>query len=135
MSRARVRPLRAAAALAAACALAACTGSGDELDVEGFAEGACSELTGTAQEVDEVLREVSDEDIEPDEAGDRLRKAQEELKPVREDAEQPVSRAITELITRMGFFRISVDSNSYDGSQVQDVRTALDDLAQECRGG
>lgn len=135
MSRARVRTLRATAVLAAACVLAACTGSGDELDVEGFAEGACTQIADTAQEVDEVLRQVVDEQIEPDEAGDRLRQAQEELKPAREDAEQPVSTAITELLTRMGFFRISVDSNSYDGSQVQDVRTALEDLAQECRGG
>lgn len=135
MSRPRVRSLRAAAVLAAACTLAACTGSGDELDVEGFAEGACSEVAGTAQEVDEVLRQVADEDLAPEEAGDRLKAAQDELKAARDDAEQPVSRALTELVTRIGFFRIAVDSNSYDGSQVEPVRTALDDLAQECRGG
>lgn len=122
----------AAAVLALVGVVTGCSGSGDELDVDGFSEGACRDLAATAQEVDTTLREVADEDIAAREAADRLRAAQDELKPVRDRADEPVSAAVTELVTRIGFFRISVDSNNYDGSQVEDVRTALEELASAC---
>lgn len=132
MSTTAHRRSRSASALLLVAFLTGCTGSGDELDVTGFSAGACRDLAPTAQQVDRTLREAADEDIEPRAAAERLRDAQEELKPLRQEAAQPVSTAITELITRIGFFRISVDSNNYDGSQVDDVRKALDALAQEC---
>lgn len=133
MSRARVRTVRATAVLAAACALAACTGSGDELDVEGFAEGACSELKEPLQEVDEALRQVEDEDLAPKDAAAQFAELQKTLKAQAEQAEGEVGPAVTELVTSLGFFRISVDTNSYDGSQDEAVRTELEAVAETCR--
>lgn len=125
------RPVRAAAGAAVlACVLAGC--SSDALDVDGFSAGTCTDIAPTLQDVDEALREVGDEDLEPAEAGDRFQAAQEVLKPVVEAGEE-LAEPVQELITTLGFFRISVDSNNYDGTQDADVRTALDALAQECR--
>lgn len=133
MSRARVRTLRAAAALLAACTLAACTGSGDELDVEGFAEGTCSDLKEPLQDVDEALRQVADEDLAPKDAAARFAELQKTLKAQAEQAEGEVGPAVTELVTSLGFFRISVDTNGYDGSQDEAVRTELEAVAETCR--
>ncbi|MCY7365753.1 MAG: hypothetical protein LH469_10670 [Frankiaceae bacterium] len=121
---------RAAGAAALLLVLSGC--SSDALDVDGFSPGACTDIAPTLQEVDEALRQVGDEDIEPRAAADRFRDAQGALKPVVEsddDAAEPVQ----ELITRLGFFRIAVDTNNYSGDQDADVRTALDDLAETCR--
>lgn len=121
---------RAAGAAALLLALAGC--SSDALDVDGFAAGACTDIAPTLQEVDEALRQVGDEDIEPRAAADRFRDAQEALKPVVESGDD-VAEPVQELVTRLGFFRIAVDSNNYSGAQDEDVRTALDDLAETCR--
>lgn len=121
---------RTAGAVVLLAGLAAC--SSDGLDVDGFAAGACSDLAPTLQEVDEVLRQVGDGDLEPRAAADRFRDAQEVLKPVVESGDQ-VAADVQELVTRLGFFRIAVDSNNYDGEQDEDVRTALDGLAETCR--
>lgn len=121
------RPLLALAVLAT---LTAC--SSDELDVDGFAPGACTEAAPTLQDVDETLRLVADEQIEPQEAGERLRAAQASLKGLTEGADEPVATGLTEVVTRAGFFRIAVDSNNYDGSQVAEVRGPLDDLVEQC---
>lgn len=121
---------RAAGAVALLLALGGC--SSDALDVEGFSPGACTDMAPTLQEVDEALSQVGDEDIELREAGDRFRDAQDALKPVI-DSGDDVAEQVQELVTRLGFFRIAVDSNSYSGAQDEDVRTALDDLAETCR--
>jgi hypothetical protein len=128
------RYLRAVAATATACALAACSGSVEELDVDGFSPGACTGLAGTLQEVNEALGEVSGEDITPQEASARFESAQQVLKMQREQSAEPVASAVTDLVTSLGFFRIAVDSNSYDASQVDDVRTELEAVAMTCRG-
>lgn len=117
----------------AALLLAALTGcSSDALDVEGFTAGACTDIAPTLEEVDEALREVGDEDIEPRAAAERFRAAQDALKPVVESGDA-LAEDVQALVTRLGFFRIAVDSNNYDGDQDADVRTALDDLADTCR--
>ena len=126
--------LHAATAVLLGAALTGCTGSGDELDVDGFSSGACSELAPTLQEVDEALREVADEDLEPRKAADRFKAAQEDLKAQGASAAEPVREPLTELVTSLGFFRISVDSNNYDGTQVGAAREKLDALAAACRG-
>ncbi len=126
------RAVRAAAcAFVAVAALSAC--SSEELDVEGFAPGTCTEVAPVLQDVDETLRQVGDEDLAPPEAGQRFQAAQEQLKAALDAAQEPVGATVTDLVTSLGFFRIAVDSNNYDGSQDADVRTALDALAQECR--
>ena len=120
------------AGAAACCALAACSGS-DGLDVDGFSPGACTELAPTLEAVDERLREVKDEDLSPKEAAAGFKAAQEELKTAGADGSQEVSSAVTDLVTSLGFFRISADSGTYDGSQVKDVRAELDAVAETCR--
>lgn len=132
-SPARSRATLTVAAVCLLVPLTACSGGG-ELDVDGFAPGACSELAPALQDVDAALRELDGEDIAPREAGQRFRDAQATLKEAGSSAQDPVGAAVTELVTRLGFFRIAVDSNSYDGSQDAAVRTALEDLAEDCRG-
>ena len=129
----RRRSTVAAAAVSLLVPLAGCTGSGDELDVDGFSPGACSDVASTLQEIDSALRELDGEDVAPQEVGQRFREAQATLKERTASAQDPVGASATELVTRLGFFRIAVDSNSYDGSQAEDVRTALEALAEDCR--
>lgn len=125
------RPVRAAACAAVVtAALSAC--SSDALDVEGFAPGACTDISATLQEVDEALRQLADEDIEPREAADRFRAAQEELKAVAEGGDG-VAEQVQELVRRQGFFRLAVDTGAVDDDQQADVRDALDTLAEDCR--
>ena len=131
----KVLRLRAAATvLTVAAAVTACSGSGgEELDVEGFAPGACTEIAPTLQDVDESLREVEDEAIEPGEAADRFKAAQATLKEQGARAPEQVKQSVTDLVTSLGFFRIAVDSNNSDGSQVDDARSELEAVAEVCR--
>lgn len=122
------------AAVLAAAALCGCT-SAEELDVDGFAPGACTDLVPTLQDVDEALHQVEDEDLSPREAADRLKTAQDALTSVGGSADEPLSASVKELVTQLGFFRIAVDSNSYDGGQDADIRAALEGVAQDCREG
>ena len=126
--------LHTATAVLLGVALSGCTGSGDELDIGGFSSGACSEVAPTLQEVDEVLREVGEGDLEPGEAANRFKAAQEDLKAQGASAAAPVQEPLTELVTSLGFFRIAVDSGNYDGTQGEDAREKLDALAAACRG-
>jgi len=111
-------------------ALSAC--SSDALDVEGFAPGACTDITATLQDVDEALRQLTDEDIEPRDAADRFRVAQEELAAAAEGG-GAVAEQVQELITRQGFFRLAVVTGAGDAAQQADVHDALDGLAEACR--
>ncbi len=114
--------------------LVACTGSSAEpVDLDGLESGPCSELTGTLEDVDAGLRAVADEDITPQEAAKQFQAAQEVLKPAALSAQAPLGESITELVARLGFFRISVDSNNYDGAEDAKVRDALQALAESCR--
>ena len=115
--------------------LSGCTdGSGQEaLDLEGLSSGPCADVVSTLEKVDESLRAVADDDLAPEQAAERFRAAQDELVPAAEGADPSVRPAITELVTRLGFFRISVDSNNYDETDLDDVRTALTALVEDCR--
>lgn len=121
-------------ALAVCAALTGCTGSGDELDVDGFSSGPCADTAPALQDVDEVLRDVEDEDATPRQAADRLKAVQEALKP-QVEGDSAVQEQVTDLVSSIGFLRLSVDTNSYDGSQADGVRDALDALAEACRQG
>lgn len=124
------RPARVVAG-AALLAVVAAGCSSDSLDVEGFAAGACTDIAPTLQDVDEALRQVGDEDIEPRAAGDRFEAAREVLQPVADSGDEP-AEPVQALITQLGFFRIGVDSNNYDGTQDDAVRTALDGVVEAC---
>lgn len=124
----------AGAVVASAVLLVACTSSSAEsVDLEGVESGPCGEFVNALEDVDAGLQEVADEDITPREAATRFQAAQEVLKPAVATAEAPVAESITELVTRLGFFRISVDSNNYDGAEDAKVRNALRALAEDCR--
>ena len=129
----RSRAPRLLAALVAAAALSGC--SADEgLDVDGFAPGTCTELVPTLQDVDEALRRVEDEELSPGEAAQRLEAAQQALGAARSGAEPRVATSLEALVTRLGFYRISVDTNSYGDKQARDVSTALEGVGEACRG-
>lgn len=125
---------RLAVAVGAVCLLTVSSGcSGPEkVDVEGFTPGACRDAAPTVQDIDETLIAADEEDVTPKEAGDQLKTAQDELLTVRDSAAPELAQAITDLVTALGFFRISVDSNNYDGTQVADARVPFDALVQRC---
>lgn len=129
----RSRFAPALSVLLAAGALTACSSA--EMDVEGFAEGACTEVAGTLQDVDETLRQVADEDITPDEAASRFEAAQESVRSAGSSAGGEVEQATSELANQLGSFRESVDAGSFDEQMSADVGTALQNVAQECRAG
>lgn len=120
------------AAVLTAATLCACT-SAQELDVDGFAPGPCTDLVPTLQDVDETLRQLEDEERSPREAADLFRSAQDALTSVGGSADEPLSASLQELVTQLGFFRIAVDSNSYEGDQDAEIRAALEGVAQDCR--
>lgn len=124
---------RAGAVLTTFVLLTACSDSRDDLDLEGLASGPCRDLAGSVEDVDRALRAVEDEDTTPEDAAQRFEAAQEELKRSAQTSEPSVRPAVTELVTRLGFFRISVDSNSYDGGEDESVLAALEALVERCR--
>lgn len=119
-------PLLAVALLTAGC-------SDQELDVEGLAPGPCSTLGPVLQDVDGALREVEDDDLEPGEAGRRFAQAQAALQEQEGEASDDVAPALVELRRQLGLYRISVDSNEYDGSQAEPVAAAVEDVLTACR--
>ncbi len=102
------------------------------MDVDGFAPGPCADAADTVVRLDETLIEVADKDISPAEADMRLEVFQDELLTVRDSTQPPLSQTFTDLVTSLGYFRISVDSNGYDGSQVGDTRIPFDALVKAC---
>lgn len=116
--------------------LAGCSDDGEQqeaLDLEGLSSGPCASVASTLEDVDASLRAVTDEDIAPEQAAERFRTAQDALEPAAAQVDAAVRPAVTELVTRLGFFRISVDSNNYDAEDRDDVRAALTALVQDCR--
>lgn len=128
---------RRAVAAAALCLLSAAAGcSGPEkVDVSGFSPGACRAAAASVQDVDATLTALRDKDLSPKVAGNRLKLSQDVLLAARNDADPVVAEAITNLVTALGFLRISVDSNNYDGSQVGDARIPLEALVKACTPG
>lgn len=124
--------VRVVTAAATAVLLTACTGASAEgVDLGGLDSGPCRDVVGTLEDVAADLRAVGEQEITPREAADRFAAAQDVLKPAATQAQ--VGESITELVTRLGFFRISVDSNEYDGGEDAKVRAALQALAEDCR--
>lgn len=103
------------------------------VDASSF-EGECADLSGPVTQTQEALRQVADEDITPREAAVRFRDVQDALAPVRDAAGETVQPAVVELVTRLGFYRATVDGGTYDGSQDDDVVTALEALGEACSG-
>lgn len=128
--RTAVPPVAAAAVLLVA--LTSCS-SDDGLDVDGFSPGTCTTVAGTLQDIDRTLHQVDQDELSAEQAAERLKAAQQVLAPAGRTAQTPVSASVVELVTRMGFFRVSVDTNTYASRQRDDVASALDTLAQDCR--
>lgn len=131
-----IRPTRPAARLlvmaSTALLVSACSGSSyDGVDLDGLDEGPCTPVVGTLEEVDADLRGLADEELTPEQAGKRFASVQDDLADARVGAE--VEPAVTDLITALGFFRVSVDSLTYDGDDAGRVRTSLGALADACR--
>ena len=118
-------------AVPALLAVAGC--SDDGLDVEGLSPGACTDVAPALEDVDEALREVEDEDTRPGEAAKRFADAQAVLSEAEGDAEGEVGPALVDLRRQLGLYRISVDSNEYDGSQAEPVEKALQAVLDACR--
>ena len=124
---------RAAACVATAVlALSACSGA-EPLDVDGFPAGPCTDVSAALQQVDEVLRGLEEDDVEPRQAADGFREVQEVLAPVADSADGPVAESVAALTQRLGFYRIAVDTGGDDQKQSIEVRSAVDAVVEQCR--
>jgi hypothetical protein len=112
-------------------ALSACS-SQEARDLEGLSPGACSDVRPALESVDETLRELADEDVEPKEAAEAFKSAQPPVKDAQAGADPAVAAALKELQTRLGFYRIAQDSGSDDDEQAEDVGAALDAVVEAC---
>lgn len=124
---------RLSAALGIALLVTGCTGSSDEgVDLEGLGSGPCAPLVAALEDVDAELRGLADDEATPEQAAERFVPLQDELAEAEVDT--GLEPAVTELITSLGFFRVSVDSNTYgDDDEAARVRAALGALAEDCR--
>lgn len=131
----RPRPATRALLVAVAAVLvSACSSSSyDAVDLDGLDQGPCADVVGTLEDVDADLRGLADDDVSPEQAAERFVSVQDDLAGAEVDAE--VQPAVTDLVTALGFFRVSVDSNMYDGDDAGRVRTSLGGLADACRAG
>jgi hypothetical protein len=129
-----LRPRPAAALLVATGTLlvGACTGSSAAgVDLDGLAETPCAPLVGSLDDVDADLRGLADDDVTPEQVAKRFATVQDALAEA--DAGAELDPAVTELITRLGFYRVAVDTNNDDTAEAEQVRTALGALAEQCR--
>jgi hypothetical protein len=118
--------------LLTAVLLAGC--SSDELDVDGFAPGACTDVAPALQDLDQALRDYAGEDLSGPRAGAEFEAAQDELLAAAPEADAPVQDAMTELVTNLGFLRVATDNELDDTGPQEDARAALGTLAQRCGG-
>lgn len=133
MSR-RTRPAAQplAAALGIALVVTGCTGSSDEgVDLEGLGSGPCAPLVAALENVNTELRGLADDEATPEQAAERFVSVQDELAEA--EVATGLEPAVTELITSLGFFRVSVDANTDEGDEVARVRAALGAVKEDCR--
>lgn len=127
-----LRPCRSVVAAVTALVLTACTGSSyDEVDLDGLGSGPCADLLAPLEDVDAGLGEVADGGATPEQVADSFATAQDELAAAPPEA--AVQPALTALITRLGFYRVAVDSNGDHQAEAMRVREALTALAEDCR--
>jgi hypothetical protein len=127
------RPVLRLGTLALATVLLAGCSSG-ELDVDGFAPGACSDVAPALEDLDQALRDYESEDLSAKRAATEFETAQDALIAASPEADQPVQEAMTALVTDLGFLRVATDNELDDSSPQEDVRKALNALAEECGG-
>jgi hypothetical protein len=118
--------------LVTAVLLAGC--SSDELDVDGFAPGACTDVAPALQDLDQALRDYAGEDLSRPRAGAEFEAAQDELLAAAPGADAPVQEAMTALVTDLGFLRVATDNELEDTEPQEDARASLGTLAQRCGG-
>ena len=118
--------------LVTAVLLAGC--SSDELDVDGFAPGACTDVAPALQDLDQALREYAGEDLSRPRAAAEFEAAQDELLAAAPEADAPVQEAMTALVTDLGFLRVATDNELEDTAPQEDARASLGALAQRCGG-
>jgi hypothetical protein len=127
----RPRPAALLVAAGTAVLVSACTGSSAAgVDLDGLAETPCAPLVGSLEDVDADLRGLADE-VTPEQAAERFATVQDAL--AEPDAGAELEPAVTELITRLGFYRLAVDTGNDDAAEAEQVRTALNALAEQCR--
>lgn len=124
--------LRLGTLVAAAVLVGGC--SSDELDVDGFAPGACTDVAPELQELDAALRDHASGDLSGKRAAVEFEAAQDAVLAASPDAEGPVAKAMTTLVTDLGFLRVAVDNELDDNTPQEDARAALEALAEQCRG-
>lgn len=132
MLRPRRPVLPVALAVSAAVLLSGCSGSSyEEVDLDGLA-AACEDLRAPLQDVDAGLRELADDEAAHEQTAERFSAVQDDLTSAA--AEPAVQPAVTELVTRLGFYRVSVDAAGDPEAEAARVREALAALAEDCRG-
>ena len=108
--------------------------SSDELDVDGFAPGACTDVAPALKDLDKALRERESGDLSGKRAAAEFETAQDELLAASPEAAEPVREAMTALLADLGFLRVATDNELEDTTPQADARKALNTLAERCGG-
>lgn len=108
----------------AACALASCTGRGAKPpvvgDFAGTGRSAAPALLSIGTHIDEVVqRGRQPASVEPSLTADRG-----QLRTLLPAADRALAVRLRDLITTVGFFRIAVESNSYQTARADEVGAA-----------
>lgn len=134
MTRCRVRIAAAAAVLAAtvSCTPKPAPSQPETVD---FAAGTCRQAAPAVLGIGRLLGEVRTRARSAREVNAELTMQQSRLRKLLPAADSRARAPLQDLVTAVGFFRIGVDSNTLQSSQVQAATDAQQALVRACTGG
>ncbi len=126
---------RGAALLALALLSGGCSGEGRDLpDADEFATGTCRQAAPAVLAIDEQINHALDDDADRGAVLARLETQQKRLQALRSKA-GAVSGQLQEVITRVGFARAALATDSIGKPHVESVTAAIDDFVDACTPG
>lgn len=109
-----------------------CTGSGaGDPPPSRFAAGTCRQAAAPTIAVGKLLDDVAHHHKTPKEIEPAISREQSRLRALLATA-GPATQPVQDLITAIGFFRISLDSGTYGASRLTDVTSAREGLIRYC---
>ncbi|MDK3257755.1 hypothetical protein [Blastococcus capsensis] len=115
-------------------AVVGCSGGRDLPDADEFAAGPCRDAAPAVLALDEQVRLALEEDADLAAVRESLRDEQATLQEVLggADGRADVAPELEEVVTRVGFARVALDTGTLDGAVASDVTSAVDRLVAVC---
>lgn len=118
--------------LAAVLLTSACGAQTRDLpDEEAFVQGPCRTAAPSVLALDEQARSATDGDVDTRQLLTALQADQERLGALVEEADA-IAQELTEVVTRVGFLRAALATDSLEQAEVDDVTAAVDGLVAVC---